>query len=933
MADHDLVLTTDAPLALALNRRAVEPRLGAFAATPRSFASQGLEVADRRDLFHEIVRETDLSFKQAATMLDLALRSWEDTGRAEAILEHARYDRPGMRELIEVIQAVESTYTLREDVQVPASLDVAVIDPASFSALDRRVLLAELDANGSGQAGRGCPGAGQAGQMGDGMQASWTDGLSNVEAVSPFEPTGSFELGEIGLMASTVAMAQAVEAHITPANADDIGIVLDPAGSIRPLLEASLDAQGIAYHTEEPLAEHPGLRSFLRALRMGMARDRLRGRDVRGLLVDLGMHASPRDDEALVRHLDHASLTELANFWEELEELRVGEALDAFQAIAPGAPRELGELIEELELGQEPVTRELVNALAFYLDTYPVEREHRREGVLLASGRDNAYVDRPLVFHLGLGTGWAQSVPEDPWLGPNQRARREAQDLARFERLLQSGRQAIYLAQDTRQGKPVTPCLHLHELIEAPFERFAQLPHRRLRPSTTPPASTPGEHVGFAREETLFIQDAEASPEAQLEAHIDTDVDASPVRTLASGDLNQLTYCPRDWFVDQLVAEPENIWLRRGQLFHAFAELACSHPDLVDPSQRASFEDTLESLVEVALGELEALMDPDDRPAMASELRIGFTNIARWIHDQPPEGEAPTAFTDPPPERQNRANPFAEHLEVEVDRERTERWFQTDELGVHGKVDLVHGPHRLVDWKSTRNPDSLAATVKAARVQQADEDPPSLQPSVYLLQLRALQAQAPLEFVFVDLLANRKQAVRGEEEMDAITRQLDYYPGSLASYIATEQAYEQAVLSSNERKDVFAAVGYEAYRAYVEDHEVPPLEDKQEAKHSAFADGLVDLAQRKRGAPATSEKAARSAVGKLVKLQDQMLFAEDLDALQEHIDSLLADLHAWRKSCFPVGENVDLDETAHPDCILEDLSRHRAAGLGEAADE
>lgn len=37
--DYDLVLTTDGPLSLALNRRLDQPRLGRFAATPRMLAS------------------------------------------------------------------------------------------------------------------------------------------------------------------------------------------------------------------------------------------------------------------------------------------------------------------------------------------------------------------------------------------------------------------------------------------------------------------------------------------------------------------------------------------------------------------------------------------------------------------------------------------------------------------------------------------------------------------------------------------------------------------------------------------------------------------------------------------------------------------------------------------------------------------------------
>lgn len=861
--DHDRVLTADAPLALALNRRTEGAHLGDFATTPRNFAKQGLEVADRRDLFHEVVRSTELSFKQAATNLDVALRCWEDTGRLRAVLEHTRHDPASMRSVVDVLETVESAYSLREDVTVPGGLDVAVVDPGAFSALDRRVLPED----------------------------------GSFEAIDPFEPRGRFEPDGIDLMPSTMAIAETIEAHVTPANAGDVGIVLDPSGPLRPLIEATLEARSIPYHAEEPLAEHPGLRSFLRVLRTGLSRTRLRGRDVRGLLVEIGLPAPRLDDDKRIEQLSGAGAAELQRLWDGLSQARLSEVLDAFTDLAPQTPRELAELVRDLGIEDAPVTRKLVNALEFYLDTFRVERDYSREGVLLASGRDNAYVDRPLVFHLGLGTDWAQSVRSDPWIDADERKRRERQDLARFERLLQSGRRRVYIAQDTRRGQPVTPCFHLHELVDAEFERFAELEST----PRSPPGRTEPAEVGFVPEEGLV------------------DPDRSPATTLSSSDLDRLSYCPRDWFMDQLVPEPDRLWFRRGQLFHAFAELAVVRPDLVGPGD----DELLGELVQVGLDALEDLLDPDERPSQATELRIGFTTIVRWLAENPPEDEPPEAYTAPPPDRRGSGNPFAEHLGVEIEATRTERWFQDEALGVHGKVDLVHAVERLVDWKSTRRPDSLPRTVRRTRVGEGDA-PPRFQPAVYLLHHRAQAPGRPLEFALVDVLDRRTEAIRGDLDVEAVTRRLAYRPCSFEEFVATREAYERIVESSQKRKDVFEAVGYPAYRSYVTNADMPEGEDRTAAKTGEFADGLVDLAQRKRGAPAKSEQAARSAVGKLVRLKDRTLFGPDLDRTAEHVDRVRDRLTEWRASRFPVPDDVDMDEVHHRDLILRDLSTHRA---------
>jgi hypothetical protein len=855
VADHDLVVTADAPLALALNRRARGARLGDVATTPRNYAKQGLEVADRREMFHEVVQARDLSFKRAATYLDRVLRCWEDTGSAEAILEHDRYASEEMRAVVDIVTGIESAYSLREDVTAPESLDLAVIDADGLSALDRAVL---------------------------------PDAYDEVDA---FADAGTFELGSVDLLPSTVSIADTLEAHITADNAGDVGVVLDPAGPVRPLVEATLEARSIPYHTEDELAEHPGLRSFLRAVRLGMTREGLRARDVRGLVAELGLPGRRRDDDKLVSQLEERRLGGLTELWDAMDGLRLGEALERFREIAD-APRELTTLVDELGLGDAPLTRELLDALAFYLETYPIERDYSREGVLLASGRDNAYVDRPLVFHVGLGTGWAQTVPDEAWTTPEQRRQREARDLARFGRLLQSGRRRAYLVQDTRRGQPVTPCFHLHEILDRTFERFAELPHDRRR--APEPTATTGN--GFEPDRDLV------------------DVDPEPVETLSSSDLDQLTHCPREWFMDQLVPTTETLWLRRGRIVHAFAELAAQHTDRLD-------EDTIAELADVGLEAMADLVDPDERPAHRTELELAFRAIRNWLAVNPPEGAVPEGYQPPPPDRQA-DNLFADHLEVPLERERSERWFRSPALGVHGKVDLVHAPTRLVDWKSARNPDSLPKTVRRARVDEP-EDVPRFQPSVYLLHHRSTRPTEDLEFAFVDLLAERTQAIQGGLDPREFTRRLRYTAEPFTEHVASEAAYEHATQSSNKREDVFAAVGYEAYRSYVEGAQLPDFEDKQAALAHPFTEGLIDLAKRKRGDLVKCEGAARGVVKQLVRLRERTLSAGDLDRLADHVDDVLADSATWRSSRFPVPDSVDLDDVEHRDLVLRDLSAHR----------
>jgi len=108
VAAYDLVLTTDAPLSLALNRRIDTPRIGTFAATPRMLASGEFRPRDERTLFLQLVDETDLRWKHAAHLLENVLGCWEETGDLRAILEYETFDTAGTRSVLDAVEAAES---------------------------------------------------------------------------------------------------------------------------------------------------------------------------------------------------------------------------------------------------------------------------------------------------------------------------------------------------------------------------------------------------------------------------------------------------------------------------------------------------------------------------------------------------------------------------------------------------------------------------------------------------------------------------------------------------------------------------------------------------------------------------------------------------------------------------------------------------------
>ncbi len=876
--DADLVLTPDAPLALALNRRVSEPRLGVFASTPANYVRRGLDLPDKRELFHEVIRRTEIPWKRAAATLELVLKAWEETGQREGILAYPTYVDRATREIVEVLATVESQHRARAELQIPDDLKVSVIGLEDFSALDRSIL------------------------------------PSQVSQVERFVPGERFELPGVHLVPSSGAVVGTLEALITPDNAGETAIVLDPAGAIRPMVESMLDARGIPYRTDEGLSADGAVRAFLRLVRFGLSRDRLRGRDVRGVLSGLGIRLWPTEDDKRLDQMRSPAAGEVLGFWQELEQRRMGEALDRFQELVGTEQGSRGasnlepvrELVRELGLTDAPVTTGVLNGLEFYLDTFEIGTERHDEGVLLASALSNAYVDAARVFYLGMDAAWNEDVPNLPWIVPKER---KAANRRRFELLVQNGRQPVYLVQDTREGHPVVPCFHFHELLDdmddmdemddlatldEPFQRFTDLDPTPIAPPE--PAAGPGfQH-------------------APIEGAGDEGPDLEPITTLSASSLNKLLVCPRDYFMDRLVRTPEAAPLVRGSLFHAFAEAYVNAPDAF------ATDEAMGEVTELLLEHLAAFLEDEDQATARTEIRVGLGNLKGWLEANPPRpGGVPAGYAAPEQGEYEHRNVVSDHFDIELTSPQTERWFEHEGIALKGKVDLVHSTEHLVDYKSGKNPDSSGKTMRKA-LPEEEADEAGVQPSVYLAHHRHHAPDRTLRFTFLDFLSNTNDVLRGDASLSDTERVVWYHDRSFPDHVATRQAYEW-VQSSAKREDVIGTVGYAAWQRFWTQHAdaLPPFTDADAVLGSELCEAFIALGKEKRGDFGLTEDACTSTLKQLVKLREQHLFREDLDAFQDRVLALRDTLNeVWLPGRFPVG-HVDADKRAHPDLVLTEL--------------
>jgi len=211
VADYDLVLTIDAPLSLALNRRVDQPRIGTFAATPRMLASGEFRPRDERTLFLELIDATDLRWKQAAYLLENILGCWEETGDIRAILRYDRFDTADTRNAISVIEDVDCAHNDLAAYSIPAERSVAVIGESQFSALDRSILPDEYT------------------------------------TIDPFEE-GEFDLPPFHCFESATDIVDTVVDNVAPADAEDVAVIMDRGSEYPSLVESALEANDVPFY-------------------------------------------------------------------------------------------------------------------------------------------------------------------------------------------------------------------------------------------------------------------------------------------------------------------------------------------------------------------------------------------------------------------------------------------------------------------------------------------------------------------------------------------------------------------------------------------------------------------------------------------------------------------------------------------------------------
>ena len=395
---YDRVITPDGPLASALNRHLDRPHLGPFAIPPRRLAAGRRQESEDRLAFLGMLEHEDVSWKRCAYAVGNILQCWEHRGSHDAIFEYDGYVDDATERAVERIADLETASMKLTTETIDPALDVAVVEPAMLTRLERAYLPAEYD-----------------------TVDLFTD--------------GAFELPPFRVHDSPTAIVETVVESVDAENADSVGIVLDQESEYSPLVESALEAADIPFFGGPGFTDRSEHRLFLHLLRAAHRGTDTRTNEIRSLLTAFECDVDDVDTDKRLHELDDGRLGWLLDFCRDIEEYAFSEALSVFERRAGDTLAAFREELETLDIADESVTEARLDDLAFYLQTYEVPVERENEGVLLADAKSASYVGREVVFHLGLDDRWTHSAPRRPWVDRDAQFTRNRKS---FQLLLQT---------------------------------------------------------------------------------------------------------------------------------------------------------------------------------------------------------------------------------------------------------------------------------------------------------------------------------------------------------------------------------------------------------------------------------------------------------------------------------------------------------------
>lgn len=677
-------------------------------------------------------------------------------------------------------------------------------------------------------------------------------------------------LNEFNVYGSGLELVKSLIENIRELGEESVGLAVHPDSKYQSLLESYFESENISYITQNQIDTSEQFRVLVNLMNTGLSDKTVRLKDVKPLTDALNLDTSGHN---LNSRLDSVNgLEEFKQFLNVVEFLEVDEVIENLEELSGESFSDIRSLMNDLDMLNEPVSDSIVDKTLSFVDDFDIVSASESKGVLLADPRNTSTIDRPIVYMIGMDSSWSEKPKPEPW---NNSEEIESLNAENFEFLIQSGDQTVYLVEDSAD---VRPCHYFEEII-------------------------PG--FGEFRDHDFVIRTCKSSELGQgFERDAELEVDEEEDFILTQSRLNDLLISPRVFFMSQLVSDVEKESMKKGNLFHDFAELYFNHPEKT--------EERLDEITELFTEEMATIMDDVSLNKLETEINIGLKRIINFLSDKEPYKGGDYV------KRDKYGNSFEEKLGIDIKTNSTEMTFNNQELGITGTVDLITEEDRLIDYKSGRK-FSPKQIVEKSRVETAEDQRfPDVQALMYITQ-HSFNTSGTIDFSFVYFLEDLGQEVNGDT-IEGIASTVTYHPMNFTEKIKEITVFESLfsdVKKGNNRRKTLEKLGYGPYKEFFEDNKFPEIYTKDEIPESSFAEEFISMCVDSVGDYKYVKKGSKSALKKLIEFRQENFFKEDVEKFEQFLEEKQTELKTYEEEKkYPVGRR-EINDLPEKDLVID----------------
>lgn len=731
--DFGLVITSDAPLATALNRSVDKPRLGLLAMTPRQLALKfGTlyfnKLYSKSELILEITRHSGKSLKYVHQSIEKILEIWNHTGLLESCELFLTQEKDFLKYL-EKYKTVE--YAMEKfDEKFYGDLKIAVAGYELFNELDKQVLPKI----------RAFP--------------------HKIELMKVEE----LKFNKTFLFNSTKDLINSVTALITPENQNETALIFNTDSELKDLLKSSLSKKGIKLEIKTYLKEDISVSNYLSFIESSfnvsdhLLKDIFFTESMFGINLDR-KYSDFNLNSYILNYNENKILKSIFGLMKEIERLTFFELYNKLESISnKNFSKPLKDVLVNTELGDKKINPERLNTLIYFIINIEIEIDRLNEGVLFVNAGSSAFVDRQITVFIGLDESWTKLSPDKAYV---DKSAEEKKNLEKFQILLSQGNEKIYFAQNIRNNTPVIPCYYFNILTGKNIKNFEDIFFSPVTAIHESPVKIP---------DSDFRHDLKSGPPVQI-------VYISPT------SLNSFFKCPKKYSYEKLIKPTEKNYFLKGTLLHCFAEFYFNHPEYA----KSNFDNLLDLIME----EFSGFVNEINSDAERSEFKVGMYVIMDFLDSL--KNKIEYEFAKRKKDKIAENNFLFKKTKLEKEYLNTEKWLKAPYSCIIGKIDLTSG-RTIVDYKSSRSGKSSEMLIKEfnlSRIKKDKADDANFQTISYITGKREDVPDSEINFIYLYLLLNFNEYIKGTAESGNSQTEVVYIPETFKRFIISPAFYDK----------------------------------------------------------------------------------------------------------------------------------------------